>query len=158
MHLWLYVVRWNQIDFLMVALSLLALMLNTSGISVVRLVRIFRVRNANAHKRCALHWLRCHGWVICARSAAWQAKNGLEVLILLYEQIVRIFGKFPGLRRIILSLTACTTPMIGAFSILVIFQCLCTYFFNLLLHWAMQDAIQVVVQFEAFPYIQEKGL
>ena len=41
------------------------------------------------------------------------------------RQIVRIFGKFPTLRRIIMSLTQCAAPMLGAFTILLIFQCLC---------------------------------
>ena len=50
--------------------------------------------------------------------------------------IVRIFGKFPALRRIIMSLTACTTPMIGAFSILIIFQCLCKWILHVPLHGA----------------------
>jgi hypothetical protein len=35
--------RWNIIDVLMIVFSLIALMLNTSGITVVRLVRVFRV-------------------------------------------------------------------------------------------------------------------
>ncbi len=35
--------RWNIIDVLMIVFSLIALMLNTSGITVVRLVRVLRV-------------------------------------------------------------------------------------------------------------------
>ena len=57
-------------------------------------------------------------------------------LVFIASQIVRIFGKFPALRRIIMSLTACTTPMIGAFSILVIFQCLCKWILHVPLHGA----------------------
>jgi hypothetical protein len=35
--------RWNILDLFMILFSLLALMLNTSGISVMRLIRVFRV-------------------------------------------------------------------------------------------------------------------
>ena len=39
--------------------------------------------------------------------------------------MVRAFGKFRGLRRIIMSLTACAVPMASAMSLLVIFISLC---------------------------------
>jgi hypothetical protein len=40
-------------------------------------------------------------------------------------QVVRVFGKFPALRRMIAALTACVVPMLSAFAILVIFISLC---------------------------------
>jgi hypothetical protein len=39
--------------------------------------------------------------------------------------VVRVFGKFPALRRMIAALTACVVPMLSAFAILVIFISLC---------------------------------
>ena len=55
--------RWNNLDVVMILLSLLALMLNTSGVSVVRLIRVFRVcayhidtnTPARAHTRARTH-------------------------------------------------------------------------------------------------------
>ncbi len=40
-------------------------------------------------------------------------------------QVIRVFGKFPALRRIIAALTACALPMLSAFSVLIIFISLC---------------------------------
>jgi hypothetical protein len=39
--------------------------------------------------------------------------------------VIRVFGKFPALRRIVAALTACALPMLAAFSVLVIFISLC---------------------------------
>ncbi len=43
--------RWNLVDVLMIVFSLLALVLNTSGVAVLRLVRVFRVRCSNRARR-----------------------------------------------------------------------------------------------------------
>ncbi len=40
-------------------------------------------------------------------------------------QVVRVFGKFPALRRMVAALTACVVPMLSAFSILVIIIAIC---------------------------------
>ncbi len=40
-------------------------------------------------------------------------------------QVVRVFGKFPALRRMIAALTACVVPMLSAFAILIIFISMC---------------------------------
>ncbi len=40
-------------------------------------------------------------------------------------QVIRVFGKFPALRRIIAALTFCALPMLAAFSVLVIIISLC---------------------------------
>ena len=39
--------------------------------------------------------------------------------------MVRVFGKFPALRRMIAALTACVMPMLSAFAILLIFISIC---------------------------------
>ncbi len=43
--------RWNIVDVLMIVFSLLALVLNTSGVAVLRLVRVFRVRCSHRPRR-----------------------------------------------------------------------------------------------------------
>jgi hypothetical protein len=91
----------------MILVSLFALVVKTSGVNVVRLIRVFRV--------CFLTFLRIHV------SSMYKCID----LTLCNEQVVRVFGKFPSLRRIITALTSCVIPMIGAFSVLIIFICLC---------------------------------
>ena len=112
---------------------------------------IFRVTIVVLFSRAPLSWLRnlcydCYNdkqrWFRSAGLSAShiqkynQTNNQTTLLVFIASQIVRIFGKFPALRRIIMSLTACTTPMIGAFSILVIFQCLCKWILHVPLHGA----------------------
>ena len=40
-------------------------------------------------------------------------------------QVIRIFGKFPFLKKIIMALTACVKPIVGCFCVLFIFMSLC---------------------------------
>jgi hypothetical protein len=74
---------WNVLDLIVVALSLIALGPIPIPISVVRMIRVFRV--------------------------------------------VRLFGRFESLTHIVRALTSAITPVLNAFSILLIFIFMCEH-------------------------------
>ena len=126
--------RWSILDLVLIPLSLISLALNSSGVMVVRLIRILRVTRRPApptHPRRRRH--HHHLGVtfpsypdLLTSSRRRVGTPGKDMTgPLRGVQVVRVFGKVPSLRVLVMALASCVVPAINTFAILTIFISIC---------------------------------